>query len=187
MIIEDFNGRQITVSAQYRAETKKFIELLEKTGESMLKNPEKDYTILASAYITDGKLKLFPIDIYDFIDTYESEDYELPEEYSDAEKNMPFCSLILDILDRIQDRLEITLQCGLQSDLKNDHKLENLAFNYGLKGLSILTAGFMSSAEVYRHGTDNVIEDILRDMCSLEEYINLTRKKLETLSALFNC
>ena len=87
----------------------------------------------------------------------------------------------------IQDRLEITLQCGLQSDLKNDHKLENLSFNYGLKGLSILTAGFMSSAEVYRHGTDNVIEDILRDMCSLEEYINLTRKKLETLSALFNC
>jgi hypothetical protein len=187
MIIEDFNGRQVTVSAQYRAETEKFIDLLEKTAKSMLENPEKNYTILASAYISDGKLKLFPIDIYDFIDTYESEDYELPEEYADAEKNIPFCSVILDILGMIQDRLEITLQCGLQSDLKNDHKLENLSFNYGLKGLSILTAGFMSSAEVYRHGTDNVIEDILRDMCSLEEYINLTRKKLETLSALFNC
>ena len=33
MIIEDFNGRQVTVSAQYRAETKKFIELLEKNGK----------------------------------------------------------------------------------------------------------------------------------------------------------
>ena len=187
MVIEDFGGRRVTVSAQYRAETKKFIELLEKTGKSMLDNPDRDYVILASAYIDDGKLRLFPIDIYDFIDTYAPEEYTLPEEYAEFEKNMPYCSVILNLLDEIQDRLEITLQCGLQSDLKNNHKLENLAFNYGLKGLSILTAGFMSSAEVYRHGTDSVIEDILRDMCSLDEYIKLTRKKLEIMSALFNC
>ena len=187
MVIEDFGGRQVSVSAKYRAETKKFIELLEKTGKSMLEKPKKDYVIFASAYIADGKLNLFPIDIYDFIDTYAPEEYQLPEKFADAEKNLPFCKSVLNLLDEIQDRLEITLQCGLQSDLKNNHILENTALNYGLKGLSILTAGFMSSAEVYRHGSDDVTESILRDMCGIEEYINLTRKKLETMSALFNC
>ncbi|MBR1591520.1 MAG: hypothetical protein IJ666_00700 [Ruminococcus sp.] len=187
MIIEDFGGRRAAVSAKYRAETKKFIEILEKTGKSMTEKSDRDYVILASAYIDNGSLKLFPIDIYDFIDVYAPQEYNLPDEYAELEKNIPYCSVILNLLDEIQDRLEITLQCGLQSDLKNNHKLESLAFNYGLKGLSILTAGFMSSAEVYRHGMDNVTEDILRDMCSLDEYIKLTRKKLKIMSALFTC
>ena len=182
MTVEDGKHHRIKVRAKYREETRNFIALLEKIGKTMLENPDKRYTLLATAYIDENGLNLFPIEVYDFINP-EIEDYEIPEKYRILE-NTQYSGYILDLAGEISDYIEITLQCGLQSDIKPDRKLEDTAFNYGMKGLSIMTASFMESASVYRHTTENNCREILHDMAELDLYLKNARKKLETVSAM---
>ncbi len=184
MTIEDYVGRQISVRAKYRDDKKEFISLLEKIGQKMLNEPNKKYVILASAYIEDGRLNLFPIEIYDFIRPYPHEEYELPDEFAEACANSYHAGTILDLLDEIQGKIELVMQCGLQSGIDNDHRLENKAFNYGLKGLSIMLADMMNSAEVYRHGNEASLMETMQTMADILDYIALARKKLELITAL---
>lgn len=184
MTIEDYSGRQIHVRAKYREDTKDFISLLEMIGEKMLDEPDKKYVLLASAYIEDGKLNLFPIEFYDFVMPYPHKEYELPDEFAEAEENSYNAALILDLLDKIQDETELVMQCGLQSGIENDHSLENTADRFGLKGLSRMVADFMNSAEAYRHGSDVSVTDIMKNMTDILRYIDNARSRLEIITAL---
>lgn len=184
MFIEDFSGRIIPVKVKYREETKNLISGIEKIAKKMLENPQKDYVLLVTAYIENGRLNLFPIEFYDFIRPNMHKEYELPDEFIDNRENAYYAERILSLLDEVRGRVELTLQCGLQSGLAKDKKLENTAFNYGLKGLSRMISEFMSAAENYRHGNNASMDSILHTMVDILGYINTARKKLELITAL---
>lgn len=186
IILEDVQGNRISVRAKYRAETKEFIKLLESIGERMIKKPKKNYVFLASAYIFDGELTLFPIEIYDFIKPPVPEVYELPEMYRDIDISAVYAERIISLFSEINDRMCVIARSGLQADIKNDHKLENLAFNYGLKGLSRLIGEFMQCASSYRHSVDGNSTDVLLKMREIDEYIRQGRKRLEIITSLYN-
>lgn len=186
IILEDVQGNRISVRAKYRAETKEFIKLLESIGERMIKKPKKNYVFLASAYIFDGELTLFPIEIYDFIKPPAPEVYELPEKYRDIDVSAVYAERIISLFSEINDRMCVIVRGGLQADIKNDHKLENLAFNYGLKGLSRLIGEFMQCASSYRHSVDGSSTDVLLKMREIDEYIRQGRKRLEIITSLYN-
>lgn len=182
--IEDCHGNIVTISAKYRAETKDFIRLLEDLGYKMMSEPEKPYLILASAFIADGELTLFPIEIYDFVRIPPPEEYEVPEEYSVSEKNAYFAHIMLELLTDIKEGIPNILRCGLQSDIRNDRKAENRAFNCGLKGLAKMLSELYTAASSYRHGMHSDCTDVLMKMSDVIGYISAAQKKLEVISAL---
>ncbi|MDE5834389.1 MAG: hypothetical protein K2H26_02590, partial [Ruminococcus sp.] len=184
--LEDVNENRISVRAKYSAENKDFIDLLESIGKKMLKNPQKNYVFLATAYIYDGELTLFPIEVYDFIKKQYREPYELPEQYENIEVSAIYAEEILDFFTEVTDKITVIVRSGLQADIKNDHKLENMAFNYGLKGLSRIIGEFMESASSYRHRTDGDSTEVLLKMRTISDYIRQGRKKLAIITSLSN-
>lgn len=184
LVIEDGSGFQAFVRVKYREETKKLVELVEKIGSKMLDEMDKDYTILASVFLEKNELVLYPIEIYDFIEVPEYEEYWLPDEYEVFAKSADYSDIIMELLDEVQSSIEMTVQCGLQSGIESTKKLENKCFNYGLKGLSILVGEFSKSAENYRHNPDADIKEILHKMSELEQYISTAKKKLEIILTL---
>lgn len=184
--LEDINKNRISVRAKYSAKNKEFIDLLESIGRKMLDKPKKNYVFLATAYIYDGELTLFPIEVYDFIKKCHSEPYELPDKYSNTEVSAIYAEKILDFFTEVTDRITVIMRSGLQADIKNDHKLENMAFNYGLKGLSRIIVEFMESASSYRHKTDGDSTEVLLKMRLISDYIQQGRKKLAVITSLSN-
>lgn len=184
--LEDVNGNRISVRAKYSAKNKDFIDLLENIGKKMLDQPKKNYVFLATAYIYDGELTLFPIEVYDFIKKQYRDPYELPEKYSNTEVSAVYAEKILDFFTELTDRIAVIVRSGIQSDIKNDHKLENLAFNYGLKGLSRIIGEFMESASSYRHRTDSDSTEVLLKMRLISDYVRQGRKRLEIITSISN-
>nr|MDE6780824.1 SWIM zinc finger family protein [Ruminococcus sp.] len=184
--IEDVQGNRISVRAKYSAKNKEFIDLLESIGKKMLDHPKKNYVFLATAYIYDGELTLFPIEVYDFIKKKYGEPYELPEKYGNAEVSAGYAEKILGFFTEVTDRISVIVRSGLQADIKNDHRLENMAFNYGLKGLSRIIGDFMDSASSYRHRTDGDSTEVLLKMRLISDYIRQGRQRLALITSLSN-
>ena len=112
--------------------------------------------------------------------------YELPEKYQDIDVSAVYAERIISLFSEINDRMCVIVRGGLQADIKNDHKLENLAFNYGLKGLSRIIGEFMQCASSYRHSVDGNSTDVLLKMREIDEYIRQGRKRLEIITSLYN-
>lgn len=184
MNIEDCNGRTTDIKVKYRAETKEFIETLEKIGKKILENQDTYFVMLVSAYTENGRLNFFPIEVYDFITPQPHKDYILPDEYKFSEEDAYYAYAILSTLSDVRNKIEITLQCGLQSGGINDKELENKLNNCGLKGLAKLTAEFMSAAESYRHGGEKTAADIIVLMSDILTYIAAAQNKLEIITAM---
>ncbi|MDE6774971.1 MAG: hypothetical protein K2J37_01490, partial [Ruminococcus sp.] len=185
LTIEDINGFQADVSLKYRKETKKLVELVEKLGNKMISEKNQNYTILAAANFENNRLKLYPIEIYDFIDAPEYDDeYEVPDEYKADKENIEYIGIISRILDEIEENLELVLQCGIQSETEQLKKIGNLCFNYGMKGLSRLWGDFAEAAGMYRHSTSADIKNILLRMADIYKYISAAKKRLEIILIL---
>ena len=60
MTLVDKEDNRVNVQVRYRAETKEFIEQLERIGQNDGRNPEMDYTWLCSAYIRGGEIDVIP-------------------------------------------------------------------------------------------------------------------------------
>lgn len=184
--IEDVDGNRISVRAKYSAENKYFIELLENIGHKMLENPQKNYVFLATAYIYDGQLNLYPIEIYDFIKKKYAEPYELPEQYGNIDVIAGYAGKFIGFFNDVDDRLTVIIRSGLQADIRNDRRLENQAFNYGLNGFSRMIADFMNCATSYRHKTDTGCKEILVKLNNLYRYMKQGRKNIEIITSLSN-
>ena len=184
--LEDIHGNRISVRAKYSASNKDFIDLLNNIGRKMLDNPKKNYVFLATAYIYDGELTLFPIEVYDFIKKKYDEPYELPDKYSNIQVSAMYAEKILDFFTEVTDSISVIVRSGLQTDIKNNHKLENMAFNYGLKGLSSLIGDFMESASSYRHSMNDDCTEVLMKMHLVLNYIQQGRKRLAVITSISN-
>ena len=183
MEIADTQGNIIMIQVRYQAETKDFIQLLEKIGKDMISHPEKIYTWLCSAYFEDGKLVLFPIEVYDFIEIPEQKEFVLPAEY--AQTKPIYANQILKLLQEIQEELSGMLQSGLQSFSGNaPERFAEQAKNSGMQGLSELLLQFSKSAGQIRHSTEENFSQVMQDYTAIQNYIRIGLEKLEILCAL---
>lgn len=184
MEIEDWRGCRITVRAKYRAETKEFIELLEKIGRRMLNEPETYFTLLAAARVEDGELTLFPIEIYDFLTPFDDRQYFLPERYDGAEEYAWYAEKLLGLFSQLRQTLYFIVHCGLRSEIRDEDRLVKRAENSGMTGLAELTRAMLSGAAAYRHSLGGGAAEVMEHMVKLYDYIALGEKKLQTISAL---
>lgn len=182
LVVEDETGFPAYMTVQYRVETSALVELVESIGEKMINNPATDYTILAIARIEKDKLILFPVEIYNYINPPEYDDYWLPDEYETDSRNAGYYNVIAELLDEIQGDIELMVQCGIQSGISP--KLENRCFNYGLMGLNKLLCSFRQSTEAYRHNPQADIKEIMHQLTVIMRYISTARKRLEIILTL---
>lgn len=182
LVIEDETGFQAFIRVKYREETRKLVELVERIGKKMIDNPMNDYTILAISRIEKSELVLFPVEIYDFINIPEYDEYWLPDEYKSEKNSADYCNVISELFDDIQSDIELMVQCGIQSGISP--KFENRCFNYGLIGLNKLVSDFRQSIELYRHNTQADIKEILHKMTVIEQYISTARRRTEIILTL---
>ncbi|MBO5164558.1 MAG: hypothetical protein J6B75_09015 [Ruminococcus sp.] len=184
MILEDKNGFPAYVRIKYRRENREFVDQLERIGEKMAENPDKTYTLLAVGSIGNDKFELYPIEIYDFIDASYSDDHELAEEYSVSEEELSYSEVISELIEEVEEGLELVVQCGLQTGLSGSARLENISFNYGLKGLSRLCAEFSKLAEAYRHDTNADIKAVLHKLSEINDYVKAAKERLSIILTL---
>ncbi len=184
MVLADAAGHHITVRAKHRAETKEFIEQLERIGSGMTAHPEKTYVLLCTAYFENGELCLFPIEFYDFIRVPQTAAYTLPERYAPAQTR--FAGALLEVLQAVQDWLCEVLQSGLRSvcDVRTGRELAERAEQCGLQGLAQRLTAFTQSTEHDRHSMTNERSETLRCMTEIVQYLQTGRQKLEALSAI---
>jgi len=184
MEIEDWRGCRIKVKAKFRAETKAFIELLEKIARRMVGNTDANYTILGTASVQNGELTIFPIEIYDFIDYFDDKQYFLPEKYDGTEAFGDYAERLLSLFTRLRNTLAFIVHCGLRSEIRDEDKLTKRAENCGMAHLAELTSALLDGASAYRHSLVGDAGSILQKMTALYEYIELGEKRLQTISAL---
>lgn len=184
MDIEDVNGCRVSLKAKYRAETKDFIETLEKIGKRMLKDSETCFTLLAVANIEDGELTLFPIEIYDFIVPFESSGFVLPEKYAGAELHAAHAEALLTLFGKLREMMNFIVHCGLRSEIRDEDKLIRSAENSGMKGLAELEGKVIGCASAFRHSTGGDGSEMLGHMEKLFDYISIGEQRLQTISAL---
>ncbi len=184
MEIEDWRGCRIKVKAKFRAETKAFIELLEKIARRMVGNTDANYTILGTASVQNGELTIFPIEIYDFIDYFDDKQYFLPEKYDGTEAFGDYAERLLSLFTRLRNTLAFIVHCGLRSEIRDEDKLTKRAENCGMAHLAELTSALLDGASAYRHSLLGDAGSILQKMSALYEYIELGEKRLQTISAL---
>ena len=184
MTIEDVNGCQITVSAKFKAETKDFVELLEMIGSKMVREPDRYFTLLVRAYMDNGELTLFPIEIYGHILPFEDNAYELPEEYKNFMQDEVYARRILELFSDLREMLYFIVHCGLRSDIRDEDRLVNTAENCGMENLTRLTKGLLGKAAAYRHDMRGDPREIMALMTALYDYIKTGERKLGTISAL---
>ena len=184
MEIEDVNGCHINIKAKFRAETKAFIDTLERIGKRMLADKDTCFILLAVANIDDGELTLFPIEIYDFIVPFECSGYTLPEKYEDAAAYAGYAETLLDLFSKLRETMSSVVHCGLRSEIRDDEKLVKYAGNCGMKGLAELAGKVIDTASSFRHSTGGDAREMLESMEKLSAYIRTGEQKLQTISAL---
>ena len=180
---EDQNGRIADCSVKYRSESKNFIEQLETICKKMKAVPQKAYTMLVTAYIENGRLHFFPIEIYDFINPVDLHKFEFPQE---AEQALEEAGLAEDIgrhISNVRGVLTKIVQTGLQSE----HDLRGIideSRRFGMNGLAGLITEIADTAENCRHSFTDGSQKVLEAMCRLNRYITAAEERISVLSAL---
>ena len=184
MQIADNSGNMICIQVRYKAEQKEFINLLERIGNTMLENPEQNTVWLCSVYFENGKLNLYPIEIYDFISMPDLiPEYSLPSEFKNYLPN--YINQIFMLLQDVQNELCALLQSGSQSAyIDNFKKYQAQAEYSGMHGFSDLLQEFINKLEQTRHVLQDNSKAILALLIKIQKYIRIGIKKLEIFYAL---
>ena len=183
MTFEDDRGCTAKCVVKYRAETKGFIELLERRCARMKEARSRTFSLLVSAYIDEGELRLFPIEVYDFIMPIELHGFELPQKYDLTEYDADSAEELLCHISRTREMMTGIVRTGLQAEIKCNDLITECG-KLGMSGLAELTKELVSAAESCRHSMKDNSRDVLRPMQRLKMYLDLAEKKLEITSAL---
>lgn len=180
-IIKDSCDRQISVTAKYTAENREFISTLETIGGKMLKEKHKNYVLLAQGYIDHGRLTLFPIEVYDFIDP--PDNVPVPVE-NDTDQDYGMCSELLDATEETDKRIVTAMECGVNSVIADEHAQS--IRQCGLEELAKRYEFFTKLCENARHTTADKSLDIFTAAGNTMRYIRLCTQKLALFSAINN-
>lgn len=180
-IIKDGCDRQISVTAKYTAENREFISTLETIGGKMLKEKHKNYVLLAQGYIDHGRLTLFPIEVYDFIDP--PDNVPVPVE-NDTDQDYGMCSELLDATEETDKRIVTAMECGVNSVIADEHAQS--IRQCGLEELAKRYECFTKLCENARHTTADKSLDIFTAAGNTMRYIRLCTQKLALFSAINN-
>ena len=183
MTFEDERGCTADCIVKYRTETKSLIELLEKLCGKMSETRERRYSLLVSAYIEEGRLRFFPIEVYDFIRPEGLHDFELPPEY-EQDSSCGYCAEEAGRhISRVWELLESIVQTGTQTE-HDCTALINESRGLGMEGLAALTEDTVSAAESCRHTFEDNSRRVLRSMARLREYLGRAEEKTAVTAAL---
>lgn len=180
-IIKDGCNRQISVTAKYTAENRNFISTLETIGSKMLKEKHKNYVLLAQGYIDHGRLTLFPIEVYDFIDPPDNVSMT-DEKQTDPDYGMS--GELLGIAEETDKRIVTAMECGVNSVITDEHA-QNIR-QCGLEELAKRYESFTKLCENARHTTADKSLDIFTAAGNTMRYIRLCTQKLALFSAINN-
>lgn len=180
-IIKDGCDRKISVTAKYTAENREFISTLETIGGKMLKEKYKNYVLLAQGYIDHGRLTLFPIEVYDFIDP--PDNIHVPDD-NNADPDYGMCGELLDATEETDKRIVTAMECGANSVIADEHAQS--IRQCGLEELAKRYEGFTRLCENARHTTADKSLDIFTAAGNTMRYIRLCTQKLALFSAINN-
>ncbi len=187
MLLLDRNGCRVAVEAAYSAREKNWIDLLEQTGAAMTAHPEKDYVFLALVRFEKGELKLFPIEVYDFIRVPEPEERQLSEEERTAQRHGPQAVRLMELFGQTEEYLCSVLQCGLQSaDSEPAAALVKQAGAAGLTGFAGELEALAAAVEQFRHTLEPDCGAALRHLTALHQYQRLAETQLALPCALYH-
>lgn len=180
---EDRRGCTAECTVKYRSETKSFIEQLERICKSMAGSSGKAYTLLVTAYIEGGRLRFFPVEVYDFIVPTELHSLELPQEAELLAEDGAYAENIERHISSVRDMLTYIVRTGLQSE-HDCTSLISESRSLGMEGLAGLLSEMADSAENCRHSLTDGSREVLDKMRKLYRYINAAQERTDMVSAL---
>lgn len=183
MAIADAADNVVEIRVRYQAEQKKFIEQLESIGKAMLKAPEKPYVWLCTAHFEEGRLTLFPIEVYDFIRVPEMPEY-CPPAHLERRENA-YAPAVLSLTEEAEHLVCTLLQSGLQAARSAGFsELSRKAADCGMQGFSELLQALADRMERFRHAAGDTAPEVLHALTEVQQYMTICRDKLEVLCAL---
>ena len=147
----------------------------------MLKEKYKNYVMLAQGYIDHGRLTLFPIEVYDFIDP--PDNVSVPDD-NNADPDYGMCGELLGVAEETDKRIVTAMECGVNSVIADEHA-QNIR-QCGLEELAKRYEGFTKLCENARHTTADKSLDIFTAAGNTMRYIRLCTQKLALFSAINN-
>ena len=147
----------------------------------MLKEKHKNYVMLTQGYIDHGRLTLFPIEVYDFIDP--PDNVHVPVE-NDTDQDYGMCSELLDATEETDKRIVTAMECGVNSVITDEHAQS--IRQCGLEELAKRYECFTKLCENARHTTADKSLDIFTAAGNTMRYIRLCTQKLALFSAINN-
>lgn len=141
----------------------------------------KSDVLLAQGYIDHGRLTLFPIEVYDFIDP--PDNVPVPVE-NDTDQDYGMCSELLDATEETDKRIVTAMECGVNSVIADEHAQS--IRQCGLAELAKRYECFTKLCENARHTTADKSLDIFTAAGNTMRYIRLCAQKLALFSAINN-
>ena len=180
---EDCRGCTADCTVKYRSETKSFIEQLERICRSIANSPDRVYTLLVTAYIEGGRLRFFPVEVYDFIVPTELHSFEMPQDKELLAEDGVYAEEIGRHIAGVKDMLTYTVRTGLQSE-HDFSALISESRSLGMEGLAELISEMAVSADNCRHSLTDGSRKVLDIMRKLNKYIIAAEERTGMVSAL---
>lgn len=183
IVIEDFYFNRINIKARYKSKTKNFFAQLSDVGKTMLEHPEKHYVIFGNAYIENGECNIYPIAVFDNINSPVPDKKQCSDKKYDSDnKYIYFYRMFCDIISMLCDMTE----CGINSyDIFT--QIKDSAYECENSGLTILSQKLnklseLISAKNHTYSNDNT--DIISLFGDIYSYLKTGRKKTELKCAV---
>ena len=180
---EDHNGCTADCTVKYRTESKDFIEQLERICKKMSTPSAKVYTLLIIAYIEDGELRFFPIEIYDFIRPADLHTFSLSEKAELLAKEGELAEETGRHIAAVGDMLVRIVRTGLQSEHDCKAVIAE-SKRMGMEGLAELISELAAAADNFRHSIKDSSRRVLDNMIKLNRYIIAAEERTGSVSAL---
>ena len=180
---EDMRGCSADCVVKYSSESKKYIEQLERICKKMADPSKRVYTLLVTAYIENGRLYFFPIDVYDFINPLAVHEFEMPPEAEKYAEEGIYAQEINRHIGNVRGLLTSIVQSDLQSELDCSELIAE-SRRAGMEGLAQLIGETADAAENCRHSLTDGSYQVLEAMRRLNRYIKAAEERTSFISAL---
>jgi hypothetical protein len=183
MTFEDSRGCTVDCEVKYRIETKSFIEQLERICKVITSSSGRVYTLLVTAYIEEGRLHFFPIEVYDFIKPSDMHTFEFPQETELLAEDGAYAEEMERHISRVGDMLVNMVLTGMQTE-HNCGALIADSRSLGMEGLAELISEMSAAADSCRHSVTDNSRTVLDRMRRLNRYIIAAEERIGIVSAL---